>query len=81
MKRRIYCTVPQALIKEPILFHLGQRFQVVPNLRGASVTEEIAVLTLELEGEEDRLDAAVAYLVEQGVEVEDLNGQSPHGGK
>ncbi|MDP7246451.1 MAG: NIL domain-containing protein [Planctomycetota bacterium] len=74
MKRRIYCTVPQALIKEPLLFTLGSRFQVIPNIRGASVTEEIAVLTLELEGEEASVSAAVDYLVESGVKIEELSG-------
>ncbi|MBL7009168.1 MAG: NIL domain-containing protein [Planctomycetes bacterium] len=72
MKRRIYCTIPQSLIKEPLLFTLGNRFGVVPNIRGASVTEEIAVLTLELEGEADSIGLAVEFLVEAGVQVEDL---------
>lgn len=73
MKRRIYCTVPQALIKEPILFTIGSRFSVIPNLRGASVTEEIAVLTLELEGDEDNIKLAIDYLRESGVTIEDLD--------
>ncbi len=72
MKRRIYCTIPQSLIKEPLLFTLGNRFGVIPNIRGASVTEEIAVLTLELEGEEQSIGQAVEFLVERGVQIEDL---------
>ncbi len=72
MKRRLYCTVPQLLIREPLLFTLGTKFDVVPNLRGASVTEEIAVLTLELEGDEVAIEKAVAYLLESGVQIEDL---------
>ncbi len=72
MKRRIYCTIPQSLIKEPLLFTLGNRFGVIPNIRGASVTEEIAVLTLELEGEEESVGKAVEYLAEAGVKIEDL---------
>ncbi len=75
MKRRLYCTIPQALIKEPILFKLGSRFGVVPNIRGASITEEIAVMTLELEGEEDSVNEAVQYLQEAGVQLEDLGGE------
>ncbi|RMH03992.1 MAG: hypothetical protein D6702_04360 [Planctomycetota bacterium] len=77
MKRRIYCTIPPALIKEPLLYTLGDRYGVVPNIRGASVTEEIAVLTLELEGEEESVAQAIAFLTERGVQIEDLpEGQS-----
>jgi len=73
MKRKIFCTFPQALIKEPLLFTLGSRFEVVPNIRGASVTEELAILSLELEGEQAAIQAAVEFLAEQGVSVEELN--------
>ncbi len=73
MKRRIFCTFPQALIKEPLLFTLGNRFQIVPNIRGASVTEELAILSLELEGDDASVQAAVDYLMEQGVQVEILS--------
>ena len=72
MKRRLYCTVPQKLIREPLLFNLANQFDIIPNLRGASVTEEIAVLTLELEGEEAAMENAVQYLVDAGVQIEDL---------
>jgi ABC-type methionine transport system ATPase subunit len=72
MKRKIFCTFPQALIKEPLLFTLGTRFQVVPNIRGASVTEEMAILSLELEGEAASVQAAVDYLSEAGVKVEEM---------
>lgn len=77
MKRRVYCTIPQSLIKEPLLFTLGNRFGVVPNIRGASVTEEIAVLTLELEGEPAAVQSAIEFLSERGVQIEDLNGDAP----
>ncbi|MBT7013175.1 MAG: hypothetical protein HN961_09725, partial [Planctomycetes bacterium] len=46
MRRKLYCTFPQALIKEPLLFTLANTFEVVPNIRGATVTEEIAILSL-----------------------------------
>ena len=72
MKQRIFCTIPQDLIKEPLLFSLVQRFAVVPNIRGASVTETIAILSLELEGEEKKVAEAVKFLREEGVQVEEL---------
>ncbi|MFQ5748717.1 MAG: NIL domain-containing protein [Planctomycetota bacterium] len=71
MKRTIFCTVPQQLIQEPLLFRLGNQFHVSPNLRGASVTDEIAILSLELDGEKENVAAAIRYLVEKGVQVEE----------
>ncbi len=70
MKRQIFCTFPQDLIKEPLLFTLGNQFQVVPNIRGASVTDEVAILSLELEGDTQGVESAIAYLKEMGVTVE-----------
>lgn len=78
MKRAIYCTVPPDLIKEPLLHTLSKRFDVVPNIRGASVTDDIALLTLELEGEAEEVAAAIQHLTEAGVKVEEVEeGQQP----
>ena len=72
MKKLLYCTVPQDLIKEPLLFILGKEFDVIPNIKGASVTDSVAILTLEIEGEEECVDAAQAFLRDRGVQVEVL---------
>lgn len=72
MKRKLFCTIPQKLIQQPLLFTLVNRFKVVPNIRGASVTETIAILSLELEGDDANVEEAVAYLKEEGVQVEIL---------
>jgi len=72
MKRKLFCTIPQNLIKQPLLFTLVNRFKVVPNIRGASVTETIAILSLELEGDAAQVEEAVRYLKDEGVQVEDL---------
>ena len=73
MKRKLFCTIPQKLIKQPLLFTLVNRFKVVPNIRGASVTATIAILSLELEGEDANVEEAVMYLVDEGVQVEHLD--------
>ena len=75
MKRKIFCTFPQQLIKEPLLYNLGKNFQVIPNIRGASVTDEIALIALELEGEEGEIDRATEFLKEKGVKVENIEGK------
>ena len=72
MQRRLMCTFPERLIKQPLLFTLVKRFQVVPNIRGASVTDTIAILSLELEGDSDKVEEAVQYLLGEGVQNEFL---------
>jgi ABC-type methionine transport system ATPase subunit len=73
-RRRLHCSFPQRLIKEPLLYNLGRNFSVVPNIRKAEVDAELAVMVLELEGEAEALDAAVIWLREKGANVEVLDG-------
>ncbi len=75
MKVRLFCTIPQKLIQQPLLFTLVNRFQVVPNIRGASVTETIAILSLEIEGEDRKVASAVQFLRDEGVQVEFLKDE------
>jgi ABC-type methionine transport system ATPase subunit len=72
MKKKFMCTFPPDLIQEPILYNVGKNFSVVPNIRAASVTDEIAILGLELEGEEGEIERATSYLREKGVKVEEV---------
>jgi len=71
--RKFFCTFPQDLISEPIISHtLGERFEVVPNIRAASITETMALVAVEIEGESDAIEASVSYLKERGVKVEEI---------
>ena len=71
--RKYFCTFPQDLISEPIISHtLGDMFAVVPNIRAASITDEMALVAVEIEGEDAELDKSVEYLRERGVNVEEI---------
>jgi ABC-type methionine transport system ATPase subunit len=74
IKRKINCTFPQTIIQEPLLYNLGKNFAVVPNIRGASVTEEGGFMVLEMEGDEEEIGKVVAYLASRGVKVDEQNG-------
>ncbi len=69
---KVFLTFPQTLIKDPILYDLVQRFPVKTNIRGASVTDVIALVALQIEGEEKDVEAAIAHLADMGVQVERL---------
>jgi ABC-type methionine transport system ATPase subunit len=74
MKNRVKLTFPQHLIKEPVIFTMARKFDIMPNIRRARVTETIGEMVLELEGTEDNLSSGISYLKEQGVVVELVEG-------
>ncbi|RMD83099.1 MAG: FeS-binding protein [Candidatus Dadabacteria bacterium] len=70
--QRFYLTYSEEQIKQPIIYHVGHKFRVVTNIRGASVSDHIGIVALELEGDEDEIDRAVKWIAEQGVKVEPI---------
>jgi ABC-type methionine transport system ATPase subunit len=74
MKRRIKLTFPQQLIKEPVIFNMAKRFDVMPNIRRARVTETVGEMVLELEGAEENLEKGIQSLRDQGIDVEMVEG-------
>jgi len=61
---------PPKLIKEPLIWKLSKKFDVVTNIRQASVTDEIGIVSLELDGKRAEIQAAVKWLETLGVSVE-----------
>jgi ABC-type methionine transport system ATPase subunit len=49
---------------------MAKKFDVMPNIRRAKVTESVGEVVLELEGSEENLEAGITYLKERGVKVE-----------
>jgi len=74
MKRRVKLTYPQDKIQEPLLFKMARKYDIMPNIRRARVTDELGEIVLELEGKGADLDKGVAFLRKQGVEVELIEG-------
>jgi NIL domain len=72
MKEKFYLTYPPTLIKEPIIYLLGKKFEIVTNIRGANVSNEMGLMALELEGSAIEIDRAVEWLRMQGVTVEPI---------
>jgi hypothetical protein len=80
--KKFFCTFPQHLIGEPIVSHtLGAKFDVIPNIRAASITDTLALVAVEIEGEDPAIEQSVEYLREQGVKVEEMTegDESPLG--
>ena len=69
-QQRLWLMYPPRLIKEPLIWKLGHKFRVVTNIRQASVTDEIGVVCLELDGQRADVKAAIKWLEKVGVSVE-----------
>lgn len=67
---RLWLMYPPRLIKTPVIWEVGTKFDLIPNVRQASVTDEIGIVCLELSGSRENLQAAVKWMEELGVSVE-----------
>lgn len=72
IKKKLYLTFPQRLIQKPVIYQVGQKFRVITNIRQASVSEEIGLVALELEGEEGEIEKATKYMKRLGLKVESI---------
>ena len=79
-KRLVHCTFPKEMIREPLLYNLGRDFRVIPNIRGATISDEIGLVYLELEGPDPEIDKAVQYLTSRGVRIDAVAGGVPKTG-
>jgi hypothetical protein len=69
-KTRLWLMYPPKLIKIPVIWEVSNRFKVITNVRQASVTDEIGIVCLELEGKRTDIDAAITWLEKAGINVE-----------
>jgi len=74
--KRVNLTFPEELITQPILFSVAKRFDVAPNIRRAKVSSSVGEIVLELTGEDENLDRAIAEFEGQGVVVEPISGDA-----
>jgi hypothetical protein len=74
VKKQVLFTFPQKLIKEPVIYELGKKFNVVTNIRRADVSESKGWVVLELEGEEFNIDQGIKWVVSTGVRVDPVMG-------
>lgn len=68
--RRFWLMYPSRLIQRPVIWELGQKFKVSFNIRQVSVTDEIGIVCLELDGARAEIKKSVAWLEKLGVSVE-----------
>ena len=73
-KGRFHLTLHGDLVGEPVIHTLGSRFGVVTTIRRANLEEGSGWVILEMEGADEALDRALAWLRERGVTVDPIEG-------
>jgi ABC-type methionine transport system ATPase subunit len=71
-RRRVYLTYLGDVMKDPVIYEMGHKYKVVTNIRGATIKDDIGLVTLELTGDDPELDRALAWIESKGVKVEPI---------
>jgi hypothetical protein len=79
VKRGVKFTFPPELIKEPIIYNLGQQFKVVTNIRRADINGDKGWVVLELEGKGEDIERGIAWVIAKGVRVDPVTGDIVEG--
>ena len=69
-KRMVHLFFPQRLIKKPLIYTMARKYDVIPNIRRAKITEKVGEVILELSGTKENLEKARKYLEKAGVRFE-----------
>jgi ABC-type methionine transport system ATPase subunit len=72
LKKQLRIEFSQDMVKQPLVYQLNRKFDVVINLRAGQWTEEGGFLRLELEGTTEEIGRVLTFLRDQGVAVTDL---------
>ena len=72
--QRVKFTFLSELVREPVIYQLGQNFQVVTNIGRADVREDMGWVVLELDGEETEIQRGLDWVSAIGVRVDPVSG-------
>jgi len=70
--RRVYLTFNKEMCTRPIIYEMVKKFDVIPNIRSASVTESIGIMGVEISGDREAVEKALEYARKQGVKVDPI---------
>jgi ABC-type methionine transport system ATPase subunit len=65
---RVVLVFPETMIKKPLIYIVAKKFNLVPNIFSAKVTETTGKVELELEGKLTDLKQAIRYLERKGIQ-------------
>jgi len=75
-KRRVMFTIGEEHNPEPIIYNLGQQYNLVTNILRANISKDEGWITLELDGKEDDIEQGIAWVTSKGLRVDPVDGES-----
>lgn len=72
--KRVTFTFKTELIRRPVIYELGKKFEIVTNVRRAQVGQDEGWVVLELEGSLEEIDRGLAWVTGLGVGVSPVDG-------
>jgi len=75
-KRRVMLTFTPETSSEPIIYNIGQQFNVITNIHRANATEDRGWVEVELEGEEKDIEDGIAWAISRGVRVDPISDET-----
>ncbi|HEY51777.1 MAG TPA: FeS-binding protein [Dehalococcoidia bacterium] len=73
-KRRVMFTFGEEHIPDPIIYNLGQQYNLITNILRANISEDEGWIVLELEGDENNMEQGIAWVTSKGVRVDPTDG-------
>ena len=69
IKKLVELDYPTQLVTEPVLSRIIKKYEILVNIRRASITKGFGYVQMEIEGEEKEIQAALQDLSSQGIDV------------
>ncbi len=73
-KRIVKLTFLGDSVKKPLTFQMAKKYNIMPNIRRAKVTQSTGEVVLELDGKDADLEKGLAFLKKAGVIIEPVVG-------
>ena len=74
-KRRVMLTFSPETGSEPIIYNIGQQFNLVTNIHQADVTEDKGWIVIEIKGKDEDIEAGIAWATSRGVRVDPVGDE------
>jgi hypothetical protein len=75
-KRRALFTLSAEHIPEPIIYNLGQQYNLMTNILRASISENEGWIMLEIEGDEEDIEQGIAWVTSKGIRIDPADAES-----
>ncbi len=72
IKKKVYLTYQKRLLNKPFIWEASRKFDVVINIGTASVSGDLGLVGVELEGKASEVESLITWFKKKGVKVEPI---------